>query len=167
MLCSRYTWCAVWQRLGWSRRERTGPGILGRREADACLDPDGPRPQAVDKDQREEGDGGAAAALDLPGPAAAAHGSRRRGRGGRRAQRGHGYRRVQRAGMWCGGLAGESRRRAAGGVVMGARRQTGDEISVALQVSGCSAAHHVTRDVVEDTARNRRQQWNTGQTGRR
>ena len=34
-------------------------------EADASLDPDGPRRQAVDEEQREVGDGGAAVALDL------------------------------------------------------------------------------------------------------
>jgi hypothetical protein len=80
----------------------TRPGILGRHEADASLYPYGPRRQAIYKEQRKVGDGVAAVALHLSGPSSAAHGSRR-GRWGRgRAERGHGHRRVERPGMWCG-----------------------------------------------------------------
>ena len=58
--------------MAWS--EATCPGALGRGKADAYLDPDSPRCQAIDEDQREVCHGVAAVPLDLAGPAAAAHG---------------------------------------------------------------------------------------------
>jgi hypothetical protein len=62
--------------VSWIEVRRTGPNILGRHEADACLNPYGPGGQAVYEQQREVGDGGAAVPLDFPRPTAAAHRSR-------------------------------------------------------------------------------------------
>jgi hypothetical protein len=86
----------------------TRPDVLGRHEADAGLDPHGPRRQTVDKEQREVGDGVAAVPLDLARPSAAAHGARGRGRRRGRPERGHGHGRVEKPGMWCGRAASEA-----------------------------------------------------------